>query len=45
MESRTPILLTGVRMHDSRVAGEAPQVKKNAGGLSGHQVHSTVTAL
>ena len=28
-----------------RIAGRIPLVKNKAGGLHGHQVHSTVTAL
>ena len=37
--------MTGVRLGIPCVAGKIPLVKNKAGGLRGHQVHSTVTAL
>ena len=45
MESRTPVVLTGVRVGACLGAGGNPQVKNKTGGLYGHPVHSTVTHL
>ena len=45
MESRTPVLLTGVRIGTSRVAGGIPLINNIAGVLHSHQVHSTMTDL
>ena len=42
MESRTPVLLTGVRIGTSRVAGGIPLINNIAGVLHSHQVHSTM---